>query len=242
MSLWSDSILAKHGASSTKHLADPVPRQISLSLSPPKKKIPSLFMLTVMLPLLIAAAAAAGALALIVATRLLREDAVASLRREIREVLTALVADDEDGSDGESASPPPPSVLITGFRAHGKSSLVNTACRALAAEDGPLLLRAEASPPGGGTDRLRRLLRVNAVVAGADGDSAGAGESDAVELLDAPPLPEAFRLKREDVDAAISVGDPECVVFVLRCDAPTKERSAAIKCLPEISAAVRNKG
>jgi hypothetical protein len=195
-----------------------------------------------MLPLLIAAAAAAGALALIVATRLLREDAVASLRREIREVLTALVADDEDGSDGESASPPPPSVLITGFRAHGKSSLVNTACRALAAEDGPLLLRAEASPPGGGTDRLRRLLRVNAVVAGADGDSAGAGESDAVELLDAPPLPEAFRLKREDVDAAISVGDPECVVFVLRCDAPTKERSAAIKCLPEISAAVRNKG
>lgn len=80
------------------------------------------------------------------------------------------------------------------------------------------------------------------MVAGADGDSAGAGESDAVELLDAPPLPEAFRLKREDVDAAISVGDPECVVFVLRCDAPTKDRSAAIKCLPEISAAVRNKG
>jgi hypothetical protein len=31
MSLWSDSILAKHGASSTKHLADPVPKQISLS-------------------------------------------------------------------------------------------------------------------------------------------------------------------------------------------------------------------
>jgi len=203
------------------------------------------------LPLLlkIAAAAAAGALALIVAARLRREDAVASLRREIREALGALVADDEDGgygSDGEGAkedaSPPPPSVLITGFRAHGKSSLVNTACRALAAEDGPLLLRAEASPPGGGTDGPRRRRRVKAAVAGADGDGAGAGEGDVVELLDAPPLPEAVRLTREDIDAAISGGDPECVVFVLRCDAPTKERNAAIKRLPEISAAVRNKG
>lgn len=198
-------------------------------------------MLTVMLPLLIAAAAAAGALALIFATRLLREDAVASLRREIREVLTALVADDEDG-DGESASPPPPSVLITGFRAHGKSSLVNTACRALAAEDGPLLLRAEASPPGGGSEGPRKLRMVKAVVAGTDGDGAGAGEGDVVELLDAPPLAETGKLTREDIDAAISSGDPECVVFILRCNAPTKERNAAIKRLPEISAAVRNKG
>lgn len=200
------------------------------------------------LPLLlkIAAAAAAGALALIVAARLRREDAVASLRREIREALAALVADDEDGdgNDGESAkgdaSPPPPSVLIAGFRAHGKSSLVNTACRALAAEDGPLLLRAEASPPGGGTDGPRRRRRVKAVVAGADGD--GAGEGDVVELLDATPLPEAARLTREDIDAAISGGDPECVVLVLRCDAPAKERNAAIKSLPAISAAVRNRG
>lgn len=156
-------------------------------------------------------------------------------------------ADDEDGDGdgGESAkddaSPAPaPSVLITGFRAHGKSSLVNTACRALAAEDGPLLLRAEASPPGGGTDGPRRRRRVKAVVAGADGD--GAGDGDVVELLDAPPLPEAARLSREDIDAAISGGDPECVVLVLRCDAPAKERNAAIKSLPAISAAVRNRG
>nr|CAB3450827.1 unnamed protein product [Digitaria exilis] len=181
------------------------------------------------LPLLlkIAAAAAAGALALIVAARLHREDA------------------DGDGDGGESAkddaSPAPaPSVLITGFRAHGKSSLVNTACRALAAEDGPLLLRAEASPPGGGTDGPRRRRRVKAVVAGADGD--GAGDGDVVELLDAPPLPEAARLSREDIDDAISGGDPECVVLVLRCDAPAKERNAAIKSLPAISAAVRNRG
>lgn len=200
------------------------------------------------LPLLlkIAAAAAAGALAIIVAARLRREDAVASLRREIREALSSLVADDEDGDGGDGegvkddASQPPPSVVITGFRAHGKSSLVNTACRALAAEDGPLLLRAEASPPGGGTDGLSRRRRVKALVAGADGD--GAGYGDVVELLDAPPLPEAVRMTREDIDAAISGGDPECVVFVLRCDAPTKERNAAIKRLPEISAAVRNKG
>ncbi|CAL5054768.1 unnamed protein product [Urochloa decumbens] len=198
------------------------------------------------LPLLlkIAAAAAAGALALIVAARLRREDAVASLRREIREALSTLVTDEDDGDgDGSAkgdASPPPPSVLITGFRAHGKSSLVNTACRTLAAEDGPLLLRAEASPPGGGTDGPRRRRRVKAVVAGADGD--GGGDGDVVELLDAPPLPEAVRLTREDIDGAINGGNPECVVLVLRCDAPAKERNAAIKRLPEISAAVRNKG
>lgn len=196
------------------------------------------------LPLLlkIAAAAAAGALALIVAARLRKDDAVASLRREIRDTLAALVADDEDGggNDDEDASPPPPSILITGFRAHGKSSLVNTACRALAAEDGPLLLRAEASPPGGGADGPRRRRRVKAVVSGADVD--GAGDGDVVELLDAPPLQEAVRLTRDDIEAAISGGDPECVVLVLRCDAPAKERNAAIKRLPEISAAVRNKG
>jgi len=198
------------------------------------------------LPLLlkIAAAAAAGALALIVTARLRREDAVASLRREIREALGALVADDEDGDGGDGGSAKedasPPSVLVTGFRAHGKSSLVNTACRALAAEDGPLLLRAEASPPGGGTDGPRRRRKVKAVVSGADGE--GAGDGDVVELLDAPPLPEAARLTRDDIDAAISGGNPECVVLVLRCDAPAKERNAAIKRLPEISAAVRNKG
>ncbi|KAJ1280655.1 hypothetical protein BS78_04G249700 [Paspalum vaginatum] len=198
------------------------------------------------LPLLlkIAAAAAAGALALIVAARLRKEDAVASLRREIRETLAALGADDEDGgvSDAEGAmdDASPPSILVTGFRAHGKSSLVNTACRALAAEDGPLLLRAEASPPGGGADGPRRRRRVKAVVSGADGD--GAGDGDVVELLDAPPLQEAGRLTRDEIEAAISGGDPECVVLVLRCDAPAKERNAAIKKLPEISAAVRNKG
>ncbi|RLM78774.1 hypothetical protein C2845_PM12G24830 [Panicum miliaceum] len=202
-----------------------------------------------LLLLKIAAAAAAGALALIVAARLRREDAVASLRREIREALANLVADDEDGdgdsdgggsAKGDASPPPPPSVLVTGFRAHGKSSLVNTACRALAAEDGPLLLRAEASPPGGGTDGPRRRRRVKAVVSGADGD--GKGDGDVVELLDAPPLPEAVRLTRDDIDAAISGGNPECVVLVLRCDAPAKERNAAIKRLQEISAAVRNKG
>jgi hypothetical protein len=203
------------------------------------------------LPLLlkIAAAAAAGALAIIVAARLRREDAVASLRREIRECLSTLGSEGEeeeavgDGGDGGGAKEdaPPPSVLITGFRAHGKSSLVNTACRALAAEDGPLLLRAEASPPGGGTDGPRRRRRVKAVVAGADGDGAADGDN-VVELLDAPPLPEAARLSRDDIDAAISGGNPECVVLVLRCDAPAKERNAAIRRLPEISAAVRNKG
>uniref|UniRef100_A0ACD5YY00 Uncharacterized protein n=1 Tax=Avena sativa TaxID=4498 RepID=A0ACD5YY00_AVESA len=200
------------------------------------------------LPLLlkIAAAAAAGALAIVAATRLLRDDAVSSLRRDIREAVAALVSSDEDadnadgGDDQGDHDAPPPSVLITGFRAHGKSSLVNTACRALAGEEGPLLLRAEASPPGGGSDGNRKRLRVKAVVGGTDGEM-GAEEA-VVELLDAPPLPEAARLTREDISAAISEGNPECVVLVLRCDAPAKERNAAVKRLPEISAAVRAKG
>ncbi|XP_062224412.1 uncharacterized protein LOC133922901 [Phragmites australis] len=198
-----------------------------------------------LLLLKIAAAAAAGALALIVAARLRRDDAVASLRREIHEAVAALIADEEDGDGGggggaeEEASPPPPSVLIKGFRGHGKSSLVNTACRALAGEDVPLLLRAEASPPGGGTDGPRRRRRVKAVVSGAED---GMSDDMVVELLDAPPLPEAGRLTREDIDAAISGGDPECVVLVLHCDASTKERNAAVKRLAEISAAVRAKG
>nr|ACF22698.1 hypothetical protein-3 [Brachypodium distachyon] len=200
------------------------------------------------LPLLlkIAAAAAAGALALIAATRLRRDDAVYSLRRDIREAVAALTSssdedgDGADGGQGDGGDAPAPSVLITGFRAHGKSSLVNTACRALAAEEGPLLLRAEASPPGGGSDGTRKRLLVKAVVAGTDGEM-GADEA-VVELLDAPPLPEAARLTRKDIDGAIGEGNPECVVLVLRCDAPGKERTAAIKRLPEISAAVRAKG
>ncbi|TVU28198.1 hypothetical protein EJB05_19707, partial [Eragrostis curvula] len=197
------------------------------------------------LPLLlkITAAAAAGVLAIIAVMRLRRDDAVATLRREIREVLASFASEDEDGDSGEGeeegATARPPSVLITGFRAHGKSSLVNTACRALAGEDGPLLMRAEASPPGGGTDGPRRRKRVKATVSGGDGEM---GAEDAVvELLDAPPLPEAARLTRTEIDEAISGGDPECVVLVLRCDAPAKERNAAVKRLPEISAAVRAK-
>jgi hypothetical protein len=198
------------------------------------------------LPLLlkVAAAAAAGALAIVAATRLLRDDAVSSLRRDIRDAVGALVSSDEDGggdhADQGDHDALPPSVLITGFRAHGKSSLANTACRALAGEEGPLLLRAEASPPGGGSDGTRKQLRVKAVVSGMDGEM-GADEA-VVELLDAPPLPEAARLTREDINAAIGDGDPECVVLVLRCDAPTKERNAAVKRLPEISAAVKAKG
>jgi hypothetical protein len=199
------------------------------------------------LPLLlkIAAAAGAGALAIIAVMRLRRDDAVASLRQEIRDTLGTLGSGEDEGDarevDGEEegATTRPPSVLITGFRAHGKSSLVNTACRALAAEDGPLLMRAEASPPGGVTDGTRRRKRVKAAVSCGDGEVGG---DPVVELIDAPPLPEAARLLRSDMDLAISGGGPECVVLVLRCDAPTKERNAAVKRLPEISAAVRAKG
>jgi hypothetical protein len=80
---------------------------------------------------------------------------------------------------------------------------------------------------------------MKAAVSCGDGE---VGDDPVVELIDAPPLPETARESRADMDLAISSVDLECVVLVLRCDAPTKERNAAVKRLPEISAAVRAKG
>ncbi|XP_038982987.1 uncharacterized protein LOC120110979 [Phoenix dactylifera] len=197
-------------------------------------------MLRPSLPLLVklATAAVTGAAALLAFRRLNRDEAVVSLRREIRDALLSL------RRDNGGAAATPPAVLVTGFRAHGKSSFVNTACRALAGEAGPLLLRAETAPPGPGSATLARGA-VRAVVAWGEGE-----EEAMVELVDAPALPEAGRLRRADVEAAlggVGGGDgaapaAECVVLVLRCGGPEKERNLAVRKLPDIASAIRERG
>ncbi|XP_010936821.1 uncharacterized protein [Elaeis guineensis] len=196
------------------------------------------------LPLLfkVATAAVTGGAALLAFRRLNRDEAVVSLRREIRDALHLL----RPVAGGAAATPP--AVLVAGIRAHGKSSFVNTACRALACEAGPLILRAETAPPGPGSATVARRV-VRAVVAG--GQGAEEEEEEAmVELVDAPALPEAGRLTRADVEAALGgVGGGigaapavECVVLVLRCGGPAKERNLAVRKLPEIASAIRERG
>ncbi|KAJ0962848.1 hypothetical protein J5N97_027970 [Dioscorea zingiberensis] len=159
--------------------------------------------------------------------RFRRDDSLAALRREIREALQQLV-------------PRPPSIFIIGFRSQGKSSLVNTACRAVASESGPvLLLRAETAPPGAApVSHAPRTVR--APVA----DPGGAGvEPVAVDLIDAPPLPEASLLTRADVESALAGPPaPECVVLVLRCSGSIKERVIAVKKLTDVASVARERG
>ncbi|WOL03851.1 hypothetical protein Cni_G12571 [Canna indica] len=188
-------------------------------------------------PLLLrlAAAAVTGTAALLALRRFHRDEAVAAIRRDIRDALLLL----DDGNR-------PPVVLVAGFRAHGKSSFINTACRALAAESGPLLLRAETAPPGpGGATLERRIVRA-AVAGGGCEEEEDDDDAAAVEMVDAPALPEPGRLTRADVEAALAGGagapPPECVALVLRCGGPRKERHLAAKKLAEIATAIRERG
>ncbi|RRT71602.1 hypothetical protein B296_00010005 [Ensete ventricosum] len=181
-------------------------------------------------PLLLrfAAAAVTGAAALIALRCVHREEAVAALRRDVSNALRLL---DE-----------PPAVLVTGFRAHGKSALINTACRALAAEAGPVLLRTETAPRGpGGATFARQVVRV-AVARGSGEKEEEEEEEDedaVVEMVDAPALPDPGILTRADVEAAVcgSPGNPppDCVILVLRCGGSSKESRMAVKKLADIA-------
>ncbi|KAH7658719.1 P-loop containing nucleoside triphosphate hydrolase protein [Dioscorea alata] len=159
--------------------------------------------------------------------RIRREISLSALRRQIREALQPLL-------------PRPPSILIMGFRSQGKSSFLNTACRALASESDPvLLLRAETAPPGAApVSQSSRTVR--SFVA----DPGGAGvEPVAVDLIDGPPLPDAAGMTRADVETAIAgTPAPECVILVFRCSGSLKERAIAVKKLTDIASVVRERG
>ncbi|XP_072958817.1 uncharacterized protein [Typha angustifolia] len=183
----------------------------------------------------LAGAGTTGVAALLAFRRLQRDSAVASLRREIRDAVLLL-------SQSNSSAAPPPAVLVAGFHAQGKSSLVNTACRALGSEAGPLLLRSETAPPGSGAGTVVRQV-VRATVAADERGEEEREEDAVVEMVDAPPLPEAADLTRLDVEVAIG-GEvaPECVVLVLRCGGPAKERKMAVRKLPDIAGVIRERG
>ncbi|RWW31819.1 hypothetical protein GW17_00003539 [Ensete ventricosum] len=177
-------------------------------------------------PLLLsfAAAAVTGAAAFLALRRFNREEAVASLRQGVRDAVLLLRE--------------PPTVLVTGFRAHGKSSFINTACRALAAEAGPMLLRAETSPPVTHSATFDRCVIRAAVAGGGSEDEKEEEEATCavVALVDTPALPEPGNLTTADVEEALSgVPLPECVALVLRCGGPTKDRHAAVKKLADFS-------
>ncbi|CAD5191312.1 unnamed protein product [Musa acuminata subsp. malaccensis] len=186
---------------------------------------------TVPLLLSFAAAAVTGAAAFLALRRFSREETVASLRQDVRDAVLLLRE--------------PPTVLVTGFRAHGKSSFINTACRALAAEAGPMLLRAETSPPVTHSATFDRCVIRAAVAGGGSEDEKEEGEATCaqVALVDAPALPEPGQLTRADVEEALSgVPPPECVALVLRCGGPAKDRHAAVKKLADVTTAIRQRG
>lgn len=186
----------------------------------------------------VAAVAVTGTAAFLALRRFNRDQAVAALRRDIRDALLLL--------DGQ-----PPVILVAGFRAYGKSSFVNTASRALAAETGPVILRTETAPPGPGAATLQcRIIR--AAVARATGEEEeqeadGDDDEDAVvEMVDSPALPEPGRLTRAEAEAALfgnpGAPPPECVVVVARCGGSRKERHVAVKKLADVAALVRERG
>ncbi|MQM12996.1 hypothetical protein Taro_045917 [Colocasia esculenta] len=199
----------------------------------------------------LAAASFTTAVAFLAFRRHLRDETIAALRRDIRASLLRMREDDAADGDPKPNRRGPPVVVIVGFPAHGKSSVVNTACRALSGEGGPFLARAEAGPSGPSTGvKTRRVFRV--AVADPDGgrkekvkEADGDGEEDdgfpVVDLVDSPDLPEAAKMTQADVERALSLVSPppECALLVMKCAGPHR---IVLRKLPEIAGVVREKG
>lgn len=195
------------------------------------------------LPLLLklAAASLAGLAALLSLLRLRRRHLLSSFRLDLLSSLDKTPAK-------------PPSILVTGFRSHGKSSLVNTLCRVLADERGPLVMRSETAPAGPlvGAASSRHVVRAD--VAGMEEEEEEEGEATAgVEVVDGRGLGKAETATAEVVSADVEAevageegkgGDVavDCVVVVVRCAAPAKERRAAVRRLADVASAVRARG
>ncbi|KAJ8622974.1 hypothetical protein MRB53_031503 [Persea americana] len=132
----------------------------------------------------------------------------------------------------------PPTIYLLGYKGRGKSAFLNTACRVLGEEDGPLVFRSETAPLG----PTRTTVEMSAVhVSAGDED----GERCLVTFVDTPGLPLRF-LRRGDVEEALrlvpeaAVSAPDCVVVVLRCS-DVLQRVADMR-LAEIVAVVRERG
>ncbi|KAG0491463.1 hypothetical protein HPP92_004486 [Vanilla planifolia] len=202
------------------------------------------------IPLLLklAAATATGTAALLSLRHNHRLAVIRSLRRDIHDALVLLRAC--DGRSGETSGAPP-AILVTGFRGHGKSAFINTACRALAGESGPLLLRSVTAPlgfPPATVDRWNVRVAVAGSGGGCEEHKVAVDECVAVELIDAPPLPDPVAMTLVDVEAAFDVGSgrgerlPECVVLVLRCNQPAMERHLTVRRVGDIAGVARDRG
>lgn len=131
-----------------------------------------------------------------------------------------------------------PTIYLLGFKGRGKSAFLNTACRVLGEEDGPLVFRSETAPLG----PTRTTVQKSAVHLSAGNED---GESCVVTFVDTPGLPLRF-LRRGGVEEAIrpvpeaGVPEPDCVVVVLRCS-DVLQRAADMR-LAEIVEVVRERG
>ncbi|KAJ3692476.1 hypothetical protein LUZ60_012826 [Juncus effusus] len=182
--------------------------------------------LSISLILKLTAAIASGTAAILTLHHFRRDDTILTLHRDIYNASWVL------------SKPAPPTILIIGSRGHGKSSFLNTVCRTLAGETGPLLLRAESRPPGGESVGDRKKI-VHAKVEGI-GENIGELEELVVRMVE-----KGLRLEetKENLEAVIR-GDEvaECVVVVVRCSSPAKERCLAVRRLADIANAIRDRG
>lgn len=199
------------------HHSNPMP--------PPHLHLPlTSLSLSLSLILKLAATSLTGITALVACRNMLRNDTLQAQFHHIRTSLRILRR--------------PPTIYLLGYKGRGKSAFLNTACRVLGEEDGPLVFRSETAPLG----PTRTTVEMSAVhVSAGDED----GERCLVTFVDTPGLPLRF-LRRGDVEEALrlvpeaAVSAPDCVVVVLRCS-DVLQRVADMR-LAEIVAVVRERG
>ncbi|ERN06648.1 hypothetical protein AMTRI_Chr01g112670 [Amborella trichopoda] len=177
-----------------------------------------------------------GILTFIACKRLNDQNALHAQYLEIQNALSSI----------PNISQNPPTIFLLGFHDHGKSSLVNTMCRVLYGEEGPLILRAETAPHCllSTTSRHKRVSVRNPF---------GGNPENIISLVDTPPLPAADKLLKSDVKTLLKVVPenqnpgggmcpvPECVVLVLGSK-DVMLGKLLMKKLPEIVSVLREEG
>lgn len=150
----------------------------------------------------------------------------------------------------------PPKILILGFRGHGKSSFINTACRVLSGEDGPLMLRTDTAPLGTGpwttpVTRSDRIVKVLMRCSWGEEEEYEEEDDEAVvvEMVDTPgfsPMLIGNNLK-EEVEKTLlrssTMGTTDCVVVVVRCPGvDVEKRMGVLKMIGDLTTVVRDHG
>lgn len=181
-------------------------------------------------------------------SKLRRDEALFFQRRDILRRITTF---------SNVGTPPfsPPTILILGFRGHGKSSFINTACRVLSGEDGPLMLRTDTAPPG--TGPWNPVTRSEWTVKVAMGWSWSEKEYEeeyeeedemvVMEMVDTPgfsPMSIGNNLK-EEVEKTLlrSSTTTDRAVVVVRCPGvDVKKRMGVLRMIADVTTVVRDHG